>query len=87
MCKNVLLGPAGQVEGSPHRQEIEAGLRQLRPSFARQHAVEPGLQLVQMHHVGRGVGELRIGELFSAPVRALLGFRHVESPAKLGLGR
>ena len=34
MCKDVLFGPAGEIEQRAGRKEIEAGLRQRRPFLA-----------------------------------------------------
>src|SRR5208283_1125636 len=72
MRKNVGFGPAGQIELGARRKEGEALRRERRAAFAGEHRVESRLELVQIEHVRRGIGELRLGELFRSPVRRLL---------------
>ena len=62
MREDVLGLPAAEIELGPGRQEVETGLRQFVAAFARQHRVEPLAQTMQMQHVGRGIGELRLAE-------------------------
>ena len=57
--EDVDLVPAGEVEPRPVRQEVEAGLRELRPPLARQPRVERRLQPVQVEDVGGGIVDLR----------------------------
>jgi hypothetical protein len=61
MGKDVLGGPAGEVEPYPVRQEAKAGRRQLRAPLADENGVELFPERVQVQHIGRGVGELRVG--------------------------
>ena len=69
----------GQIEPGAHRQELEAGVRLRRSVIAGQHRVEPGLQRVQMQHVGGGVGLLLGRQRPRRPVRALLLLRHIQA--------
>ena len=72
MGENVLLGPAGEVEQRAVRQEIEAGLGQRDPVFARQPLVELLLQRVEIADVAGRIFALRVAELGRAPVAGLL---------------
>ena len=72
MGENVLGVPALQVEPGPRGKEPETGLRQFQPALAREHAVEPVAQAMQMQHVGGGVGQLRLAQALRAPVAGLL---------------
>src|SRR5215475_1981110 len=79
MRKYVLRGPACEVEAHPIGQEPEAGLRQAGPALTRQHAVELGLQRMQMQHIRSRIGDLRVRELRRAPVGELLLLREVDA--------
>ena len=72
MGEYVLLGKAGEIQPHPIGQEAETGGGQLLAPFARQHGVEPLLERMQIEHVGRGIGNLRVGQFGRAPVRRLL---------------
>src|SRR5437016_9317038 len=72
MGKYVLLGPAGEVEPDPVGQEAVAGGRQRLAPLAGQHAVQLGLERVQVQHVGGGIGDLGLGEVGRTPVGELL---------------
>ena len=79
MGEQVLLGPAGKVELGPYRQEVEAGLRQMRAALAREHRIEPCPQGVEMEHVARGIALLRLAQLLRTPVRALLALVEIDA--------
>ena len=79
MREDVLLGPAGQVELGPDRQEIEAGLRQFHPAFPGQHRIQLGPHCMQVQHVAGGIVHLRLGELLGTPVRTLLGLVQLDA--------
>src|SRR4051794_41102872 len=60
VCENVLLWPAGEIEQSTRRKEIETGPRQLGPLLAREPLVELLLQPMKIAHVARGIVPLGI---------------------------
>ena len=72
MREYVLLGPARQIEPDPVRQEPETRLREIGAALASQHRIELFLERMQVKHVGRCVGDLRIGQLGGAPIGELL---------------
>ena len=72
MGKNVGFGPAAQVERAAGRQEGKTGFRQGLTPLADQHFVEPGLEGVQMQHVGGGVALLLLVQLGRTPIGGLL---------------
>src|SRR6185312_6863438 len=78
MGEDVDFGPAQQIELDPRREEIEAAFGQRQTAFPAQHAIEMALEIMQVEHVGSGVFELRLGDSFGAPVRALLLLRHID---------
>ena len=55
MGEDVLLVPPRQVEQSARRQEVEAGLRQLRPALAGEPLVQLLLQAMEVAHVAGGI--------------------------------
>src|SRR3982750_404030 len=72
MGEDVVFGPSPEVEARPDGQESEAGGGQLGAVFARQTALELGLQGVKVEDIGRSVGELGPAQGLRRPVRALL---------------
>src|SRR4051812_41460612 len=78
MRENVLLGPAGDVEQSARREEIETGLGERHPALAVEPLVEFGFQRMQVTHVARCIIALRIRQLVGTPIAALLLFRNVD---------
>src|SRR5690606_14191400 len=72
MCKNILFRPAGQVQRSPRRQEVEAGLSEGGPALPRQHRVQYGFQLMQVEHIRGGIPLLGLGKRRRPPVGGLL---------------
>src|SRR5689334_3666356 len=61
--ENVLLGPARQIEQSPCRKEVEAGLGKSSALFPIETLVELFLELVEIAHVARGIFALGFAEL------------------------
>src|SRR5579883_3362848 len=72
MGEDVRLVPAAEIELRPHRQEGEAGLREMAPPLALEERVEPRLEGVEVQHVARGVGELLLAQRGGAPIGGLL---------------
>ena len=72
MGEYVLAGKAGEIEPHPIGQEPEAGRGQRSTPFAGQHGVEPLLERMQIDHVGRGIGNLRVSQVRGAPIGRLL---------------
>src|SRR5690606_17874031 len=70
--ENILFRPAREIEGGADGKEGEAGPGELHPALALQHVVEHRLDVVQVEHVGGGIGELRLRKIARAPVRTLL---------------
>src|SRR5689334_15370499 len=77
MLEYVRLLVAQQVESRTGRQEVEAGLRQLKPAFADQQRLQPRPERMQVQHIRSGVGELVAGKLRVAPVGGLLLLRQI----------
>src|SRR5215471_2029634 len=61
MGKDVLGGPAGEVEPHPIRKEAKTGRREVGATLADEDRVELVLERVQVQHVRCRVGELRVG--------------------------
>src|ERR1700730_18844122 len=72
MGKAVSAPPPGEVEPYPVGQEAKTGRREFGPPLADEDGVELFLERVQVQHIGRRVGELRVGERFGAPIGKLL---------------
>src|SRR6516225_7768485 len=79
MGKNVLGGPAGEVKPYPVRQEAKTGRREVRAPLAEEDDVELFLERVQVQHIGRRVGELRVGQRLGAPIGELLLLGEVDA--------
>src|SRR5262249_6859641 len=79
MGKDVLGGPAGEVEPHPIRKEAKTGRREVRATLADEDRVELLLERVQVQHVRCRVGELRVGQRFGAPIGELLLLRQVDA--------
>src|SRR5690606_21044467 len=77
--KDVLVAPARQVEFGPLGQKREARRGERLAALARQHAIEPTPQLVEIEHVAGGVAELRLAQLGGAPVGALHLLRQLDA--------
>src|ERR1700737_5314830 len=78
MRKNVLGVPALQIELCPRRQKFEARLRQRQAALAREHGIEAFAQGMQMQHVRRSIGQLRLAQDLRAPVARLLLLRQID---------
>ena len=65
MGKDILLRPAGQIEGGARRNEIEAPLGKIDTAFALQHLVEPGAQFVQVDDIEGRVLLLCVGNAYA----------------------
>ena len=61
MREDILVGKPGEI-GARARQERERGLGERAPALAIEHAVELGLERVQVQHVVGGVGHLLLRE-------------------------
>src|SRR5579859_5971468 len=70
--ENVFLFPTRQIEGGAVGKEVETGLGQLDPAFARQQFVHLVAQAVQIEHVRGGIVELLLCQGGSAPIGGLL---------------
>src|SRR5438552_17979243 len=68
--ENVLFGPAGEVEQSAGRKEIETILRECDAVLSLHALVEPLLELVKVAHVARGIIELGVDQTLGPPVTA-----------------
>src|SRR5262247_1296868 len=79
MGKDVLGGPAGEVEPHPIRKEAKTGRRELGAILADEDRVELLLERVQVQHVRCRVGELRVGQRLGAPIGELLLLRQVDT--------
>ena len=62
MGKDVLGRPAAEIETRAVGQETETGGGQFIAALARQHHVQFFAQRMEMQHIGRGIGDLRIGQ-------------------------
>src|SRR3954465_15333797 len=76
--KDVLLRPAGEIQGGAGRQEVEARSGQRVPTLAGQHAVEALAQGMEMEHVPGGVAALGLAQARRTPVRALLALVEID---------
>src|SRR5207302_2429057 len=79
MGKDVLGGPAGEVEPYPVRQKAKTGRREFGAPLADEDGVELFLERVQVQHIGRRVGELRVGQRLGAPIGKLLLLGEVDA--------
>src|SRR5215471_19220510 len=79
MGKDVLGGPAGKVKPDPVRQEAKTGRREVRAPLTDENGVELFLERVQVQHIGRRVGELRVGQRLGAPIGELLLLGEVDA--------
>src|SRR6185295_5311534 len=79
MREDVVFAKSRQIEPRPRRQEAERCLGKVPPSATLQHGIKFGLDRMQMQHVRGSVRKLLIGELFCAPVRALLLFGQLDA--------
>src|SRR6516164_9821622 len=79
MGKDVLGGPAGEVEPYPVRQEAKTGRREFGAPLPDEDGVELFPERVQVQHVGRRVGELRVGQRLGAPIGKLLLLGEVDA--------
>ena len=70
--ENIDLGPTDKIQFSAMRQEVETGLRNGRTFLAGQIDIKLGFELVQIEHVGRGIGALGLGQIGRAPIGRLL---------------
>src|SRR4051794_36980281 len=95
MGEDVLFVPALKIKLDAGGQESEAGFGELEAAFAPEHPIQMALDVVQVEHVGRSVIELRVGDLFGAPVGALLLLVHIDveqlagevlEPVSVGVG-
>src|SRR5437868_13330572 len=69
--ENVLLGPAGDIEQSSGRKEVEAGLGERHSVLTLETLVELRLELMQITDIARGIIARRITELVGPPVAGL----------------
>ena len=60
MSKNIGLRPAREIKPCARRKKLETGGGQGVAPFPRQHDVQTRLELMQIQHVGGGVGHLRV---------------------------
>jgi hypothetical protein len=67
-----LIWTTGSVELGAGGEEVETGLGQLGPAFARQSFVEFDPHCVQVTHVGRCVFTLGVGKFWATPIGRLL---------------
>src|SRR5678815_1425172 len=72
MSKDVGLGPAGQVEQCPSRNEVETGLRKILPVLAGQPLVQLLLQPVEVADIAGGIFALGLADFRSTPIACLL---------------
>src|SRR6185437_2424895 len=79
MRENVDVVPAGEVEFGAGGEEFEARPGQPGAVLAFEHAVERGLQLVEIGDVVGGIGELPLAQVRRTPVRALLLLGEVDA--------
>src|SRR5262245_59489770 len=79
MGKDVLGRPAGEVEPHPVRQEAKTGRREVGAPLAHEDGVELLLERVQVQHIRRRVGELRVGQRLGAPIGELLLLGEVDA--------
>src|SRR5260370_17770191 len=70
--KQLWGGPAGEVEPYPVRQEAKTGRREFGAPLSDEDGVELFLERVQVQHIGRRIGELRVGQRLGAPIGKLL---------------
>src|SRR5947207_1432483 len=68
MTTTVAMVPSAIVSGIATRSTRTLRLAPL----AGEHAIEPGLERVQMQHVGGGIGDLGLGQVGRPPVGELL---------------
>ena len=62
MREDIVVFPALKVELRAGGQELEAGGGKRLAILTRQHRVELLAQRMKMQHVGRRIGELRVGQ-------------------------
>ena len=72
MRENINLGPACEIQLRAMGQEVETGLGDGRAVLAGQVHIELGFKLVEIQHIGRGIGALGLGEVGCAPIGGLL---------------
>jgi len=72
MRENIDVRPASKIQYGAMRQEVETGLGYGGAVLARQIDVKLGFELVQIEHIGGGIGALCLGEILGAPIGGLL---------------
>src|SRR6266511_2226000 len=72
--KDILIRPAGEVEPNTIGQEAKTRCREIRAPLPNEDVVEFILESMQVQHVRRRIGELRVSERLSAPIEELLLF-------------
>src|SRR5256885_16761085 len=73
-----MLGPAGDIEQSSGRKEVEAGLGERHSVLTLETLVELRLELMQITDIARGIIALRITELVGPPVAGLLRLGQID---------
>ncbi len=72
MGENINFRPSIQIQPGPYGKKFEAGLRQFRAAFSRQHGLQTLSDVVQIKHIGSRIFQLLLAQILSTPIRALL---------------
>src|SRR5699024_2012100 len=77
--KDVLLGPAGEIQPRAFGQEAETGFGQVQSPLPDQARCQRLSDLVQVENVRSSIFHLRLAQLGRAPVARLLGLGDVDT--------